>query len=168
MNKHEEAELIELLKKLKPGFLPYDIFLQIARLATLSIIEFVPLRLRDGVVEVLLLRRDEADSLWPGELHTPGTVIRPTDLESEQHLAFRRILDEELAGVKASAPIYVGSSLHRSRRGAEHAQVFWVEVLGVPPKGKFYKVDELPAKMMDSQKGFVKLAAENFKRAKSH
>lgn len=165
MNKSDEAQLVALLTQLEPGFLPYEVFLQIARLATLSIVEFVPLRWRDGRVEVLLLPRDPRYEHNPGELHTPGTVIRPTDIDSDEHLAFKRIQDEELQGIETSDPIFVGSNLHRSWRGAEHAQIFWVEVLSEPGVGEFYPIDELPAKLMDSQLGFIKLAADNFKSA---
>lgn len=166
MNKAEEKQLVSLLKKLPAGFLPLDIFIEIARLTTLSIIEFVPFRNINGYTEILLLRRDSDDTLWPNELHTPGTVIRPTDLDSNDHLAFHRILDEELGGTKVSEPIYVGSNLHKSRRGAEQAQIFWVEVLDEPKVGNFYRIDRLPSNMMESQMGFVKLAADSFNKVK--
>ncbi len=162
MDENKEKDLVILLKHLEPGFLPLEIFMEIARLAVLPIIEFVPLRIKNGKVEVLLLRRDADDSLWPNELHTPGTVIRPTDLDSNNHLAFKRILEDELAETKVSEPYYVGSNLHKSRRGAEQAQIFWVEVLEKPKTGKFYPVNKLPSEMMESQIGFVKLAAKSF------
>ena len=44
MNQEDQQKLVELLRHLEPGFLPFDIFVEIARLAALSIIEFVPLR----------------------------------------------------------------------------------------------------------------------------
>ncbi len=163
----EEEQLVGLLKKLSPGFLPYDIFLQVARLTVLPIIEFIPLRKINGIVEVLLLRRDSDDSLWPNELHTPGTVIRTTDLDSDNHLAFKRILEDELASTKVTEPYYVGSNLHKSRRGAEQAQIFWVEVLEEPKAGKFYNVNALPKEMMQSQVSFVKLAADSFSKIRS-
>jgi hypothetical protein len=168
ISQDEEAQLVKLLGKLPVGFLPLKIFIEIARLTTLSIIEFVPFRKNNGHTEVLLLKRDQDDALWPDELHTPGTVIRPSDLDSDDHLAFKRILDEELAGTKVSEPFYVGSNLHKSRRGAEQAQIFWVEVLEEPRSGRFYRIDALPPNMMGSQVGFVRLAADSFRRVKRH
>lgn len=158
MTEAEIQKTVALLRKLKPGFLPFDIFVQVARLVALPIIEFVPLRLNaKGQAEVLLLDRE----LWPYGLHTPGTVVRATDTEGKMYLAFERI-KEELQGTKISDPYYVGSNLHKSQRGTEQAQIFWVEVLGPPAIGEFHVVDELPARTMDSQVRFIRQAARSF------
>lgn len=58
MDINEEKQLVSLLSALKAGFLPYEVFVEIARLVVLSIIEFVPLRLNEkGETQVLLLSR---------------------------------------------------------------------------------------------------------------
>ena len=165
--KTKTEQLVELLKELEAGFLPYEVFVQIARLVVLSIIEFVPLRLNeDGGIEVLLLSRGKDDPIWPNELHVPGTVIRPTDTEGSIYQAFDRILKDELKGTKVSDPHYVGSNLHKSKRGLEQAQVYWVEVLGEPREGKFYPVADLPEDLMKSQRNFIKQAAKSFESTK--
>jgi hypothetical protein len=166
MSEEEQKKLVELLKNVPAGFLPFEVFMEIARLAVLPIIEFVPLRYVDNQIQVLLMRREKDDNLWPNELHTPGTVIRPTDLDSTEHLAFKRIMEEELKGVELSAPVYVGSNLHKSRRGAEQAQIFWVEVLNEPSIGEFHSIDKLPEEVMQSQIGFIKLAVNDFEKTK--
>jgi hypothetical protein len=167
INEQELKQVAQLLEKLEPGFLPYDIFVQIARLTVLSIIEFVPIRLSsEGKVEVLLLSRGSNDAIWPDELHTPGTVIRPTDTEGKMYLAFDRIINDELEGVKTSTPHYVGSNLHKSKRGMEQAQVFWIEVLEEPSVGSFYEADQLPELVMKSQVNFIKQAVKNFQETK--
>jgi hypothetical protein len=162
-----EAEIkatAQLLKKLEPGFLPFDIFVQIARLVALPIIEFVPLRLNArGQTEVLLIERED---YWPWGLHTPGTVVRATDVGGKVYQAFERV-KAELQGTSISDPHYVGSNLHKSHRGAEQAQIFWVEVLGEPTIGEFHLVDTLPPRTMDSQVRFIKQAAKSFLQAKS-
>lgn len=165
MNKREETELVRLLNKLEPGFLPYDIFIEFARLAVLSVIEFVPLRRnKDGVIEVLLLPRDENDAIWPGQIHTPGTVTRPTDTDERLYeLAFERIVSEELKGTKVSEPWFVKNILNKSKRGTENAQIYWVEVQAEPAVGEFYAVDSLPKNLIDSQQDFIRLAAGSFK-----
>jgi hypothetical protein len=162
VNKAEEQKLAQLLAELEPGFLPYEIFKQVARLVVLPIIEFVPVRQKDGQVEVLLLNRSKFDDIWPGELHTPGTVIRPTDSTGEIYKAFDRILNDELAGTKVSSPHYVGSILHSSKRGMEQAQVYWVEVLEEPKVGQFYQISNLPKNTMQSQTAFINQAAKNY------
>lgn len=162
MDKTEQDQLVSLLGKLEPGFLPYDIFVQIARLTVLPIIEFVPLRVIDGRVEVLLLKRSANDDIWPGEIHTPGTVIRATDNSGEMYKAFERILNDEMAGTKVTDPYYVGSILHQSKRGMEQAQVFWVEVIEEPKIGIFYPAINLPETTISSQKEFIAQAVSSF------
>ena len=167
MTKDEENELVRLLSKLEPGFLPFDIFVQIARLTVLSIIEFVPFRINEkGDIEVLLLYRGDNDPLFPGQLHTPGTVIRPGDNKSNQYKAFSRILDDELKGSSFGEPQYVGSILHESNRGPEHAQVYWIESKGDQVVGTWYRIDDLPNNFMESQQSFVTMAAKNFAEIK--
>jgi hypothetical protein len=163
MTTDEEKELAELLKKLEPGFLPYDIFVEIARLVALPIIEFVPFRLNaQKKIEVLLLHRGDDDPIWPGAWHTPGTVIRATDNEDKIYKAFERILKDELKNTKVGQPYYVGSVFHKSKRGAEQSQVFWVEVLGNPEAGKFYELENLHQKTIKSQLLFIKQAAQSY------
>jgi hypothetical protein len=167
LTEEETKTLVSLLDKLEPGFLPYDIFVQIARLVVLSIIEFVPLRLNNkGEVEVLLLSRGADDPIWSNELHVPGTVIRPTDTEGKIYLAFDRIFKDELQDTKTSNPHYVGSNLHPSKRGMEQAQIFWVEVLGEPTTGHFYPISQLPDNLIASQLNFIKQAATSFLQEK--
>ncbi len=132
MDKAQEKQLVQLLSQLKPGFLPYNIFVQLARLVVMPIIEFVPLRSRGDIIEVLLLKRSKYDDIWPGEVHAPGTVIRATDNQGEIYKAFQRILIDELQGTTVSDGHFVGTRLHPSKRGMEHAQVFWIEVYGEP------------------------------------
>lgn len=167
----EINQTAELLARIPAGFLPFPVFRQVARLAVFSIVEVVPMRIRDGQVEVLLLKRGEEKQdwpeLWPGILHTPGTVIRPTDELGSYKEAFRRILQDELHAVElVSEPGYVYNLLHHNKRGTESAQVFIVEVVGEPKVGAFYPADHLPNNIMLSQLDFIPTAVAAFKRAK--
>ncbi len=166
MNTKDEKQLVELLRKLEPGFYPLEIFIEFARLNVLSIIEFVPLRMNGDEVEVLLIKRSSDDVLFAGELHTPGTVIRPGDNEANSYLAFDRILKDELQGAAFSDPHYVGSILHKSRRGSEHAQVYWIEPKGETAIGEWYSVNHLPESFMHSQEKFVQQATASFLKQK--
>lgn len=157
----EKILLVDVLKKLEPGFLPYEIFKQVARVVTLPIVEFVPLRLNSqNEVEVLLLERSEDDDIWPGSVHVPGTVLRASDKKIEQ--AFQRITANELAHTAVSPPHFVGNVLHDSKRGSEQAQVYWVEVSGREKVGKFYEAKNLPDNLIDSQRAFILRAVDSF------
>ncbi len=165
MGDDEIEKLVSLLSKLEPGFVPYPIFVEISRIVALPILEVIPLRLNNNAVEVLLLEREETDAIWAGILHTPGTVIRATDKpkhKGDNWPALQRIFDDELKNSKISHPYYVGSIFHESKRGAEQAQLYWVEVLGEPMVGSFYKVDDLPPITMTSQIDFIRQAANSF------
>ena len=145
--------------------MPYDIFIQIARLVTLSIVEFVPLRIRENQVEVLLLERSEENDLWAGQVHAPGTVLRPSDTDIK--LAFKRIIEDELGGVEVSEASFVINLLHPSKRGMENAQIYWAEVIGEPKVGKFYPAHNLPNNLIESQRDFIDLAVKNFQNSKA-
>ena len=161
-------QVVTLLKKYEPGFLPYDLFVQLARLTVLSIIEFVPLRIKDSKVQILLLDRGPDDTIWPNTLHTPGTVIRPTDTAEDFSRVFDRIIFDELQDTKVGEPVYVDNILHQSMRGTEQAQVFWVEILEETRIGTFYDYDDLPAHTMESQRDFISLAVTHFNRQKGN
>lgn len=165
MKEDKTQQIADLLKVYKPGFLPYPIFEQIARLVALPILEFIPLRKTTAGVEVLLIQRPENDPLWPGMLHTPGTVIRATDINKDHNTnwpAAERIVNDELKGTKIGHPHFAGSQLHTSKRGVEQAQIYWVEVEGEPRVGKFYGVNNLPETLIDSQISFITLVTNNY------
>ena len=166
MSNEDIQKTADLLKQLEPGFLPYPVFEQIARLVALPIVEFIPLRKIEDKIEVLLIARPDNDALWPGLLHTPGTVVRATDFGAETPMwaPYQRIIHDELHDIELGAPQYVGSLLNKSKRGAEQAQIYWIEVLGEPKEGKFYPVDNLPIDLMDSQKTFIAEAVRHFSR----
>lgn len=157
---NDKVQLVELLDKLEPGFLPYEVFMAIARLVALPIIEVIPLKGNDdGSVSVLLLERRRDKDLWAGMVHTPGTVIRAGDSEET---AFERITNDELNGTKVSKPVFVENVIHKSKRGNEVARIYYVEILEEPRKGKLYDVNDLPDNLILEQKKFIELAVKKF------
>lgn len=165
--KTNTEKLVTLLRKLQPGFQEYEVFEQMARIMVLPGVEFVPLRINQhGRAEVLLLKREPSDRIWPGKVHTPGTIIRATDIEAGLESVFHRIKTDELGDTKISEPHFVCNILHQSRRGGEQAQVYWVEVLEDSKVGTFYETDNLPPELIDSQTEFIKLAVDSFIKAK--
>ena len=164
----EIANLADLLARLEPGFLPFKIFHQIARLVTMPIVELVPLRVMDrGNVQVLLLKREADDPVWPNQLHVPGTVIRSSDTSGSFADPLQRVITKELAGTRTSEPTFVKSILHHSGRGMEASQIFWVEVQGEPREGTFYDADALPPNIVRSQLDFIPDAVADFKARKA-
>lgn len=163
MTNKDQEKLVELLSQLEPGFLPYPVFKQLARILVMPIIEFVPVRKdKNGDVEVLLIQRSADDDIWPNEWHTPGTVVRATDLDNDVFGAFKRILHEEMGDIKVSAPYYVGSRFYMGKRGAEMSQIYWIEVKNEPKEGKFFNINNLPKDTMHQQLNFIKEACENY------
>jgi hypothetical protein len=165
MHDDDIRKTADLLRQFEPGFLPYPVFEQVARLVAMPVVEFIPLRNTEGRVEVLLIDRGPSDPFWPNMLHTPGTVVRATDFGSSSGgswPAFQRIMHDELKDVALGSPLYVGSLFHKSKRGVEQAQLYAVEVIGQPLVGKFYPVDALPTSLIDSQKVFIAEAARYF------
>lgn len=157
------AKLVALLEKMSPGYYPGPIFQQFSRLTVNPIVEVVPLRRGIGnKVEILLLERDVDDPLFSGQLHTPGTVVRPNDAIGSFDDALSRVLDGELKGVKSKQPVFVKNIFHHSGRGSEASQIFWVELLEAPTVGRFYAFDNLPTRLMQSQLDFIPLAVEHY------
>ncbi|MGH7158164.1 MAG: hypothetical protein ACREGD_03805 [Candidatus Saccharimonadales bacterium] len=171
ITREEINQLVYLMKKLKPGFLPPEVFIEWARIGVAPILEVVPLRLRpDGKPEVLLTKRQEDDPIWPSQLHTPGTVIRATDTEGGDYPdAFKRVLEGELEGMGlVGQPVYVQNFLHHSGRGMESSMVFFVEVAESETDGRFYPVYNLPSNAVQTQIDFIKIAASAFLASKQN
>ena len=165
LSKQEERTLVKLLSQVAPGFLPYDLFIQIARLVSLSIIEVVPLRMHNGKVQVLLVPRDADDTIWPGKVHTPGTVLRPTD-STDLSTVFARIVEDELRNTAVGTPVFVQNEVRKTKRGMEQAQIYWVEVQSEPLVGEFYDHDALPENYIKQQHDFITACVASFQKEK--
>ncbi len=162
LNENEQKQLIELLEKIEPGFYPIELFWQFARLNTLGFIEFVPLRLNNGVIEVLLTRRSTDDAFWPGKLHIPGCTIRPCDNKED---VFKRLLNEEIGYTDKIEPMYLTTEVRKSARGNELSLVFFVELNQTPENGDFYSVNNLPDDVIKEHLGLISLAKDAFIKA---
>jgi len=146
-----DSSLLEnLLSQCEPGHLTPEVFEAIARVAVYPAVEFIPLRKRgDGKIEVLLLERPANDVMWPGMLHTPGTVLRPTDNTMED--AFTRLYTDELCNVPTTTPRLIGVQLSHNRRGTCLLLEHVVTLKSEPLTGKYYDVENLPPKFIPEQ-----------------
>lgn len=161
----EDAVAAEL-SRLKPGYLPKPIFLEVTRLVVMPIVEVVPLRRHADKVEILLTQRAADDPFWPRQWHVPGTVVRATDAPGSFADPLQRVLQQELKGVATAGPEFVKTVFHHSGRGMEMSQIFWVEVTGEPNVGEFYDADNLPPTVVTSQLDFIPDAVAHFKKTK--
>ncbi len=157
-------EAASVLNGLEPGFLPGPIFEQVTRLCVTPIVEVVPLRTSPtGNTEVLLLKRDDDDPNWPGMLHTPGTVLRATDLNNGIDGAINRIFRDELK-IETPPTVFVTSFFHKVKRGAEIASVYYADLNELEVVGDWHPVANLPGTIVDTQIEFINRAAEKFNK----
>jgi hypothetical protein len=159
----EVRDVVHGLSKIEPGVLPFDIFHAVTRVVATPIVELVPLRRNhDGKPEILLLRREADDPVWPNQLHVPGTVVRASDEEGSFKDAFGRI-SKELGGIALEAPTLVKNIIHHSGRGMEVSQIYWTDVSGLEQaQGEFFPADNLPEEIVQSQLDFIPEAVAHF------
>jgi len=161
MDSDTTIELAAQLNRYEPGFLPEPLFVSIARLAVLTAIEFIPLRrTTDGTIQVLLFERPDTDPVWPGMLHTPGTVVRPSDVTLED--GFERLFKDELGNQQSNAPVYIGTDLIHHKRGSTVTLEYLLQVDQSLGGGQFYDVENIPNRFIPEQRSMVKRAVERF------
>ncbi len=159
----EIAFAVSILRRLNPGFLPKELFIELTRLMTTSIVEVVPMRRVNGKAQILLLQRPEDDPNWPGMLHTPGTVVRPTDSEEGIAGPISRIYKDELNLDKWQEPVFVGPILHEVNRGTEMSLVYYLDMSDSDiTEGTWYDSDNLPDNIVDTQIEFINESLEKF------
>jgi hypothetical protein len=154
-----------ILGKLEPGYLPFKIFMQIFRLAFTLTTEVIPLRLKDGKVEVLFTKRDDNDPIWPGAWHTPGCVFRATDTSFEESL--NRVIENELTDIKFNSEfIRVSEYIEKTKRGNALGIIYYVEVNDNNNIGQFFNERELPDNCVTEQIELINSVIKHFKNIK--
>ena len=157
----DEKKLINLLSKLKPGFLPKNVFFALARLVVLSTYTIVPL-FYDGKIKVHLTKRGKNDPHWSGLLQTPGKVILPTDKTIKD--TYLRLKRTEMSGLKIKkGPIFCGYVFDKIPRGKEIALINFVLLKDKPNFGKLYDVINLPKNLIPSEIKRIKMAIRHYK-----
>lgn len=162
------------LRTLAPGRLPYEIFLEAARLTVMAAIEMVPLKVDEaGDVHVLLTQRPAGDT-WEHMWHIPGTIMQPTDRVehgNDYRDAIERVIGvngEFGGGVRvAGEPVQVETERRKTTRGDELAVVFYIPVEGETTVGQFFALKDFPgnvpeAGIMPHHVDFVRRAAERY------
>lgn len=159
----ESRLLLELLDKCVPGALSPEVFNALGRLVVYPAIELIPLRKNQfGDVEVLLISREASDPVWPSMLHMPGTVLRATDSSIEG--AFKRLVRDELNGLKVSVLEFNGVHLNRNLRGNGLQMEYLVHIEGVPENAAYYSIDSLPTNFIQEQVESLNRGVERYRR----
>lgn len=163
LSEAEIAQATELLARLEPGFLPYSLFLQVYRLTPAPVLQVIPFRHDErGGIEVLLIRRPPDDPLFANLWHNPGTVIRSTDTLKS---TIDRLLNDELYKIRVtSGPHFVSNKFHRSPRGAEIVQIYWIEAEEPVPTGMYWPVHNLPKDMLTTEIPIIETAGAHYKK----
>lgn len=158
MMKSSEAEqLVRLLGKCTPGNLPRDVFEAVGRVVVYPAVEIIPVRVKAGVVEVLLLRRPANDITWPSMMHTPGTILRPTDESISTAVA--RVITEELPNTTViKEPQFMRTRMYNHKRGRGLGMEYIIEV-GDSNDGEFYPISNLPDDIISEQVPTIKYIA---------
>ncbi len=167
----EIAQAVEVLSRLSRGFLPFELFIQVARLVTTPTVDFAPVRKTEqGEVEIFLTQREPDDLYWPNEWHVPGGVLRSTDDEGDFSSGYSRTMDGELGGglVAIGEPQFVAMKFWDGLRGRELEIVHYVEVEvkpGVSLPGAFFDVTKLPENTIKQQLSVIAEVAAAYRAA---
>jgi len=165
MSQEEVTALTTELKKLPQGYLPEPIFNQVARIAALTAIEFIPLRKNNDTVEVLLFRRASDDPFWPSLLHTPGTIVRASDVSFDD--AYNRLFTDELNSI--SLPVeFFGNEMMLNNRGRAVVFKYIVDVTDIQTSGDFYAINSLPEDLLAEHRVMIKEAVDLFNKRPHH
>lgn len=159
----EDIKLVaDRLNGLSSDYLPEPIFRAVARLSVLTAIEFIPLRRVGDNIEVLLFPRPDDDPHWRGALHTPGTILRPSDNSFDN--AFTRLFTDELQ-TPVLPTLFLQNEFIKNNRGRLVTFEYIVDVSSVTsfnPEAVFYSVDSLPDTFLPEQQIMVRDALELF------
>lgn len=152
-------ETINILSKLEPGRLPFDVFHQIARVVVIPSVALVPYCVENGSISVLLTRRSESDPYYPLMLHPPGVVLLPTDLTIND--ALQRLMMTELHDVGfVGEPIFIDYFFDDIVRGKELTLVFAVQIALRPSDEFMFRIDGLPENLLPTDLLRIERVAE--------
>jgi len=158
MNEERKKLLIELLEEVDPKK-PYGtkLFDALAQITISVAIEAVCLRCgpKKNKVEVYLTQRSQDDTAYPGEWHCPGSVMRPGENVKD---VFVRLCKKEFGTTSLPSTKFVANINHPTEARGHFLSVTYLcelmDSLGSQDfdllKGKWFSVDDLPEKTVES------------------
>lgn len=164
LNEDQIKGIRKILNNQSPGYLPYDLFIELSKFMVVPIIELVPLcKNRAGGIEVLLLKRSADDPFWPNLLQTPGTIVRVDDKDSSFDDAFDRLKNEIGVTSFNKNPVLFQNYYRTSERSKEVAMCYWVELNENDiVRGEWFRINYLPVNIVDNQIDLIQKAVKNF------
>jgi len=164
LTKGELTATKNILSKLQPGQLPFDLFNEICRLTVTPVLEVVCFKKdASGKIRVALLRRAADDIYWSNMYHVPGAVMTANDVNNGLAALASRICTEKLKITSFSTPIFVMNSLLTGKRGTEIAVVYMIEIEAASQEAMFYDVDNLPGAMIEGHRQFIEQALRTYR-----
>jgi len=161
--KERKRKATETLAEINP-FKPFntELFNKLARVTISVAIETVALRLGKGIdgLEVLMTQRPKNDPYWPGQWHSPGSILRPGEKISD---VFERLIKKEFLHPFKEEPKFKGFLNHSNLpRGHELALIYEVELAGTPREGKWFPTDQLPESTIEHHKKVIPFAVSRY------
>lgn len=98
LKESEIEQVVAILGKIDPQSpLPQKLFYAVMRVISNPVVEIVPWRVNPETngKEILFTRRTATDPTWPGKLHTPGVIVRPSD-GADYTNCIKRVARDEL------------------------------------------------------------------------
>lgn len=149
--KEEETQLISLVDRIQPIISP-ELFNSVLSKFVLVAIETVILRQNDDKIEVLLTKRDPNDEFYANQWHSPGSILRYSDvhtkgksIESELTEVFERIEKKEIGAPFRNPPKFIEQRLLDFSRGPNLCLVHAAQIAPrASYNGEFFDVNNLP------------------------
>jgi ADP-ribose pyrophosphatase YjhB (NUDIX family) len=139
----DKQAAVDALAKIDPRQ-PYgtELFNAIARISVSVCIEGVCLRKNPltKAIEVLLIQRAENDTAYPGQMHCPGTIMRPGESMADM---FCRLTDTELDGM-APNWFFAGFDNNPAEARGHFFHLIFLARVDSQEKGNWYPVESLP------------------------
>lgn len=143
MYKIQERLLVYLLSKLKPGFLPEPVFLEMQRLNHCLSVELI---LMNGE-SIYLNQRPETDRFWPNQFQIPGTMVRGNEGIKD---SLGRLMANEFPMYEVSEPRFTRYYEYDTPRG--HITHLLFTATTQDDYNSFCPLDELPENMVEHHK----------------
>ena len=156
-------QVVAVLDKIDPQSpLPQKLFYAIMRIISNPVIEIVPWRVnpQTGQKEILFTRRTANDPTWPGKLHTPGVIVRPSDGDDYTN-CIKRIARDELGKAEWEKLSYLLITMGGDVRGHGMGVAFAMKIsssMDMSKYGEWSPLGEFPDNCIQKQIPWLKKA----------
>lgn len=121
-------KIVGILKTFTPGKVPFDVWLEMLRLNGSIIVEAVPIRIKDGRIQIYAEVRPNDDPHFAGQFCLPGKVVH--GLDTDEHSVVKRLIQTELKDLSIKRPIHIDTFMRRNTRSLEMVSLYLIIVTG--------------------------------------